>query len=90
MAKIHQLKTAETTHREPPKKIVRPCDYGLYLAITAAETQTGTVEAYNKLCDWAEKLKAKIDAGQGLQCHAMWVTDPQFIYPAGHAPKPKK
>lgn len=80
-AEIHQLKTAETTARKTPEKIMRPCDYGLWGAVKNCETQVGTVETYNKLCDWAEALKAKIDAGEGRQALAMFATDPKFIFP---------
>lgn len=52
-----------TTDREPPKHLMRPCDYGLVLAISELEAQLGSVEAYNRLCDAAFCLKAKIDAG---------------------------
>ena len=55
------------------------------------ETQMGTVETYNRLCDWAQSLKAKIDRGDAKVQHPMWSTDPKMIYPAGHAPvTPKK
>ena len=47
------------------------------------ETQMGTVEAYNRLCDAAEKLKAKIDAGKAEAQGHLWATDPKWIYPAG-------
>ncbi len=49
---------------EPPKPINRPCDYSLVLAMQALETQLGTIEGYNRLCQAAAALKAKIDAGQ--------------------------
>lgn len=86
MAEIHQLKTTETTDRPPPKRIWRPCDYGLMGAVRNMETQVGTVEAYNKLCNAAEALKQKIDAGEGQQALAMFATDPKFIYPMGQVP----
>ena len=81
MAEIHQLRTAETTTRPAPAKILRPCDYGLLGAINGLVTQVGTVEAYNKLCDAAAVLKDQIDAGEGKQALAMFATDPKFIYP---------
>lgn len=46
-----------------PQRIVRPCDAGLYLAVQDAETQLGTIEAYNRLCAHAAQLKARIDKG---------------------------
>lgn len=46
-----------------PNPIVRPCDWGLKLAISNLETQLGTIEAYNRLATAAAALKAKIDAG---------------------------
>jgi hypothetical protein len=81
MAEIHQLKTVETTDRPAPKKIWRPCDYGLFGAVKSMETQVGTVEAYNKLCDAAEVLRARIDAGEGKQAAEMFAIDPKFIFP---------
>ncbi|MEI7297332.1 hypothetical protein WCQ02_34845 [Paraburkholderia tropica] len=36
----------------------------------------GTVEAYNRLCDWAQSLKAKIDAGKAEQQNRLFATDP--------------
>lgn len=47
-----------------PKPIMRPCDWGLRLAINNLETQLGTIEAYNRLANAAAVLKAKIDAGK--------------------------
>jgi hypothetical protein len=87
---VHQLPVAGTSHREPPKRIVRPCEYGLMNAVHSMETQMGTVDAYNKLCDAAAHLKAKIDAGDARASHPMWATDPNYIYPLGHAPKGTK
>lgn len=66
-----------------PKRISRPCDYGLLSAVNACETQVGTVEAYNKLCDHAANLKRKIDGGNAEAPHERWLTDPKWIYPAG-------
>ena len=81
MAEIHQLETEQSTIRHVPAKIKRPCDYGLELAISSMETQVGTVEAYNKLCDAAEKLKEKIDGGKSKIAMIQFSTDPAWIYP---------
>ncbi|MCP1117002.1 hypothetical protein [Robbsia andropogonis] len=43
----------------------------------------GTVEAYNRLCDWAQHLKEKIDRGDAQAQHSLFATDPKWIYPAG-------
>ena len=83
MSEIRQLPTAKETNRPAPKRIVRPCEYGLWSAVNDVETQMGTVEAYNRLCDWAQSLKAKIDRGEAKAQHPMWATDPKLIYPAG-------
>lgn len=85
MSDVRQLPVQQATDRPAPKRIVRPCEYGLASAVLALETQLGTVEAYNRLCDAAQQLKAKIDAGEAHQQHPMWATDPEFIYPAGGA-----
>ncbi|RQQ19711.1 hypothetical protein DF107_18070 [Burkholderia stagnalis] len=76
----------QETDRPVPKRIVRPCEWGLFNAVKALETQMRSVEAYNRLCSAAEQLKAKIDAGKGVAQHPMWATDPKMIYPAGGAP----
>jgi len=81
MAEIHKLDIEASSSRPPPKRIMRPCDHGLARAVNALETQVGTVEAYNKLCDAATALKVKIDAGQGQQAATHWATDPEWIYP---------
>ena len=80
---IRQLPVVGVASRPAPKRIMRPCDWGLINAVYSMETQVGSVEAYNKLCDAAAQLKAKIDAGNGKAAHSMWATDPKFIYPAG-------
>ncbi len=81
MSKVEQLPVKQTTERPVPKRIMRPCEYGLWSAVLDMETQMGTVEAYNRLCDWAASLKAKIDRGDAKKQHPMWATDPKFIYP---------
>lgn len=83
MSDIRQLPAPQETSRPAPKRIVRPCEWGLFNAVNALETQMGSVEAYNRLCDAATRLKAKIDSGHGKAQHSMWATDPKMIYPAG-------
>lgn len=46
-----------------PKRIVRPCDYGLVGAVIGLETQLGTIEAYNRIVVAAAVLKDRIDRG---------------------------
>lgn len=80
---VRQLPVKQVSDRPAPKRIMRPCEYGLRGTVRDMETQMGTVEAYNRLCDAAAILKAKIDAGDAKAQHAMWATDPNFIYPRG-------
>lgn len=54
---------ATGTPVDQPKPIKRPCDYGLEGAISAAEIQLGTIEAYNRLVAAAAALRIRIDAG---------------------------
>lgn len=54
----------EKTNIDPPKMILRPCDFGLMAAINNLEMQLGTIEAYNRLCLAANDLKEQIDAGK--------------------------
>ncbi|SEI41660.1 hypothetical protein [Paraburkholderia diazotrophica] len=84
MADVKQLPVQGATSRPAPRRIMRPCEYGLWGTMRDLETQLGTVEAYNRLCDAAAALKAKIDSGNAQAQHKMWATDPNFIYPAGH------
>ena len=55
-----------------PKRIARPCDYSLMMAINALETQLGSIEAYNRLATAAHALKSKIDAGHAKPQHPMF------------------
>lgn len=47
-----------------PQKIKRPCDWSLEGAIMEMETQLGTIEAYNRLVEATENLKALIGKGE--------------------------
>jgi hypothetical protein len=51
------------TPLDHPRRIVRPCDYGLAGAVRSLEAQLGTIEAYNRLVEAAASLRAQIDAG---------------------------
>lgn len=84
MSNVEQLPVKGTSERPVPKRIIRPCEYGMWNAVKDMETQMGTVEAYNRLCDWAQALKEKIDSGEAQPQHKMFATDPKWIYPAGH------
>jgi len=57
-----------------PKRIMRPCDWGLINATDALETQLGSIEAYNRLVAAAEKLKAKIDRGEAKPQNPIYAT----------------
>jgi hypothetical protein len=48
---------------ELPRPIVRPCEYGLQIAVHGLESQLGTIEAYNRLVAAANHLRQQIDAG---------------------------
>lgn len=81
MSDIRALPVKAQPTAELPKRIMRPCDYGLWGAVRDCETQVGTVEAYNRICEHAASLKRRIDAGDATAPHSMWLTDPKFIYP---------
>ena len=80
MSNVKQLIVDGKSFREPPKKIIRPCDYSLLGAVTALEEQVGTVEAYNKICIAATNLKNKIDSGNARQANILFATNPDYIY----------
>lgn len=46
-----------------PKRMMRPCDYGLWSAVNGLEAQLGTIEAYNRLVEAAARMRQRIDAG---------------------------
>jgi hypothetical protein len=48
---------------DAPRRLVRPCDYGLLLAVQNLETQLGTIEAYNRLVQAANVLRNKVERG---------------------------
>lgn len=52
------------TPMDLPRRIIRPCDYGLASAVYALETQLGTIEAYNRLVEAATAMKSRIDGGK--------------------------
>jgi hypothetical protein len=52
-------------------------------AVRGLETQVGTVEAYNRLCDAAQALKNKVDRGEAQAQSPLFATDPKWIYPIG-------
>lgn len=60
-----------------PKKIMRPCDYGLLTAVTNLETQLGTIEAYNRLVTSAEELQKKITNGKAVAPNPIYAKDPK-------------
>jgi len=60
-----------------PKPITRPCDWSLISAVQHLETQLGTVEAYNRLCAVAERLRAQIDAGNAKPQNPLYAIDPE-------------
>lgn len=60
------------TPHEAPKRIVRPCDYGLRGAVYSLEQQLGTIEAYNRLVEAAACLRARIDAGEAKAQNPMF------------------
>lgn len=80
---IRQLPVVGVASRPAPKRILRPCDYGLMTAVRGLETQVGTVEAYNRLCDAAQALKNKVDRGEAQAQSPLFATDPKWIYPIG-------
>jgi hypothetical protein len=60
---------------DAPRPIMRPCDYGLQLAIINLETQCGSIEAYMRICRAAASLKAKIDGGKAEPQNPCYATD---------------
>ena len=47
-----------------PKRIMRPCDYGLICAVKQLECEVGTIEAYNRLVNAALLLREQIELGE--------------------------
>ena len=78
MGEIKKLKTDESM-RPVPKRIIRPCEWGLRSAIADMETQLGSIEAYNMLTDYAAQLKAEIDAGNAKPQNEYFSTHPRNV-----------
>lgn len=51
----------------PPAVIMRPCDYSLLGAWWKLETQLGTIEAFNRLAMFANRIKEQIDRGDNIK-----------------------
>lgn len=68
-------KVAGRAELKPPKPIVRPCDYGLQLAVMNLEAQLGTIEAYNRLARAAYELHRRIEAGQAQPQNPIFAVD---------------
>jgi hypothetical protein len=58
-----------------PQRIRRPCDAGLWLAVTECETQLGTIEAYNRIVEAAEGLARKINNGKAQAANPIYLAD---------------
>lgn len=68
-------KVAGRPEAPEPRRLMRPCDWGLLNAIRSLETQLGSIEAYNRLADAAHALKAKIDAGKAEPQNPLYAVD---------------
>lgn len=86
MSNVTAFPSKTESDRVAPQRIRRPCEWGLIGTVRDLETQMGTVEAYNRLCDAAAALKSRIDAGEATAPAEIWLTDPKWIYPAGQVP----
>lgn len=82
MSDIRKLPVQAAPTAALPVRIMWPCDYGLLGAVRDMETQIGTVEAYNRLCEAAARLKRQVDDGKAKIPHERWLIDPNWIYPA--------
>lgn len=60
---------------EQPRRIKRPCDWGLWTAVNQLEVQLGTIEAFNRLVDAADELKARIDVGDVKAQNPLYAID---------------
>lgn len=63
MADVKPWPKATGTPMTAPKRLRRPCDYGLMAAVHDAEIQLGTIEAYNRIVEHAEALRQRIERG---------------------------
>jgi len=61
--------------RPAPNPIRRPCEWGLLGTVNDMENQLGTIEAYNMLVAYANKLKTKIDNGNAKAQLSIFATD---------------
>ena len=56
-------KPSGNLNREAPKRIDMAADYGLLGAVKRMEGEWGTIEAYNRLVEHCDRLRAAIDKG---------------------------
>lgn len=58
-----------------PKKIKRPCDFGLELAVMQLVTQLGTIEAYNRLVAVCDQMRIDIVNGKVEAQNPLYAVD---------------
>ena len=56
-------KPSSNLTRARPRRIDMAADYGLLLAVQRMEGEWGTIEAYNRIVEHCERLRAKVDTG---------------------------
>lgn len=60
-----------------PPRLMRPCDYGLKLAVSNLEVQLGTIEAYNRIVEAAADMREKIESGKAVAANPIYATEPK-------------
>lgn len=58
-----------------PKRVKRPCDYGLESAVYGLETQLGTIEAYNRLVTVCDQMRVDIANGKIKPQNPLYAVD---------------
>lgn len=64
MGEVKQWPKPAGTLKEAPRRFDKAADHGLLNAVIALERQWGTVEAHNRLVEWCDRLRAKVEAGK--------------------------
>lgn len=47
-----------------PRRFYKAADHGLWIAVHAMERQWGTIETHNRLVEYCDKLRAKVEANK--------------------------
>lgn len=75
MGEVKQWPKAVGTLAARPARFDKAADYELYNAVRQLELQWGTIEAHNRLAEWCDILRARVEAGRAATPHPWYANE---------------